>query len=84
MVTALNESGIPTPLVHCYMRAPQSRMDVLTPTEMEDLVSQSRLVTKYSEVIDRESAYEILTAKIEDAQLDSHRDKIKDQRTKGH
>jgi len=82
LVTALNENGIPTPLVHCYMRAPQSRMDVLTPQEINNLVSQSQLVKKYSEVIDRESAYEILTAKIEDAKLDSHRDVIEEQRSK--
>jgi len=82
LVTALNESGIPTPLVHCYMRAPQSRMDVLTPQEINDLISHSHLTAKYSDVIDRESAYEILTAKIEDAKLDSHRDVIKEQRTK--
>lgn len=82
MVTALNESGVPTPLVHCYLRAPQSRMDVLTPQEIDELVRQSHLVAKYSEVIDRESAYEILTSKIEDAKLDSHRDKIKDQHTR--
>ncbi len=79
LVTALNEKGIPTPLVHCYLRAPQSRMDVLTAQEIHDLVSRSHLANKYAQVIDRESAYEILTAKIEDAKLDSHRDIIKQQ-----
>ncbi|MEL6674925.1 MAG: helicase HerA-like domain-containing protein [Bacteroidota bacterium] len=29
-VTVLNEKGIPTPLVHTMLRAPQSRMDILT------------------------------------------------------
>jgi DNA helicase HerA-like ATPase len=82
LVTALNENGIPTPLVHCYLRAPQSRMDVLTPQEIDSLVNQSQLVKKYSEVVDRESAYEILTAKIEDAKLDSHREVIEGQRSK--
>jgi hypothetical protein len=33
-------------------------------------------------VLDRESAYELLTAKIEDAQLDSHRTVIQGQRTR--
>lgn len=66
-VTVLNEKGIPTPLVHCLMRAPQSRMDVLSTGEIDSLVSNSRLVRKYNEVIDRESAYEILTKKLEDA-----------------
>jgi Cdc6-like AAA superfamily ATPase len=82
LVTALNEKGIPTPLVHCYLRAPQSRMDILTSQEINDLVRHSHLVAKYSEPVDRESAYEILTAKIEDAQLDSHRDNMHQQQTR--
>jgi len=82
LVTALNEKGIPTPLVHCYLRAPQSRMDVLTPQEIDNLISKSHMVSKYSEVIGRDSAYEILAAKIEDAKLDSHRDKMKGHQTR--
>lgn len=66
-VTVLNEKGTPTPLVHTLMRAPQSRMDVLTSNEIDAIVNQSHLVRKYNEVIDRESAYEILTKKIEEA-----------------
>ncbi len=66
-VTVLNEKGVPTPLVHTLMRAPQSRMDVLTPEEIDDLVDNSRLVRKYNEVIDRESAHEILTKKLQSA-----------------
>ena len=66
-VTALNEKGIPTPLAATMMRAPMSRMDVLTNSEISEINSQSKLVRKYSEEIDRESAYEILTKKIEEA-----------------
>src|SRR6218665_2496623 len=66
-VTALNEKGIPTPLVATMMRAPMSRMDILTDDEIESINSKSKLVKKYSEEIDRESAYEILNKKIEDA-----------------
>lgn len=80
-VTALNEKGIPTPLVHCYLRAPQSRMDVLSTAEIKAITDRSALVSKYRDPVDRESAHEILTAKIEDAQLDSHRETIKGQRT---
>lgn len=64
LVTALNEKGIPTPLVATMMRAPMSRMDVLSSSEIEELNSKSKLVKKYSEEIDRESAYEILNHKI--------------------
>lgn len=67
LVTALNEKGIPTPLVATMMRAPESRMDVLTTDEIEAINSKSKLVRKYVEEIDRESAYEILNKKIEAA-----------------
>jgi DNA helicase HerA-like ATPase len=66
-VTALNEKGIPTPLVATMMRAPMSRMDILTDAEIEEINANSKLVKKYSEIIDRESAYEMLTKKIEGA-----------------
>jgi len=67
-VTALSEKGIPTPLVATMMRAPMSRMDILTDNEIEEINANSKLVKKYNEVLDRESAYEMLTKKIETAQ----------------
>ncbi len=67
LVTALNEKGIPTPLAATMMRAPMSRMDILTDTEIGEINSKSKLVKKYNEVIDRESAYEMLNKKIETA-----------------
>lgn len=67
IVTTLNEKGIPTPLVHTMLRAPQSRMDVLTDTEINSIIQKSYLIDKYNEVVDRESAYEILNEKIEKA-----------------
>ncbi len=67
LVTALNEKGIPTPLAATMLRAPMSRMDILTLEELEVINSNSKLVKKYSEQIDRESAYEILNKKIEGA-----------------
>ena len=66
-VTALNEKGIPTPLAATMMRAPMSRMDVLNESEIAAINTNSKLVRKYSEEIDRESAYEILAKKIESA-----------------
>ena len=66
-VTLLNEKGIPTPLVHTMLCPPQSRMDVLNDNELDELISKSKLTKKYNEVIDTESAYEILTKKLEEA-----------------
>lgn len=66
-VTALDEKGIPTPLVHTYLISPESRMDVLTSTEIDDLVAASDLVKKYNKDVDKESAYEILAQRMEQA-----------------
>ncbi|MFI0426834.1 MAG: helicase HerA-like domain-containing protein [Flavobacterium sp.] len=67
-VTALSEKGTPTPLVATMMRAPMSRMDILTTTEIETCIVKSKLAKKYNEVLDRESAYELLNKKIAEAQ----------------
>lgn len=67
-VTVLNEKGIPTPLVHTMLCSPRSRMDVLTTDEIETIINKSSLVNKYNTLVDNESAYEILTKKIDIAQ----------------
>jgi DNA helicase HerA-like ATPase len=67
LVTMLNEKGIPTPLVHCMLRPPQSRMDILTEAEIDNLVSKSKIAEKYNKVVDSESAYEILNEKLKEA-----------------
>lgn len=63
-VTALDEKGIPTPLVQTYLISPESRMGTLTPAEIEALTQNSTLVKKYQTHIDKESAYEILTERM--------------------
>lgn len=65
LVTTLNEKGIPTPLVHVMIAPPRSRMDVLMDAEVVALTNSSKLVQKYNQVVDNESAHEILTKKIE-------------------
>ena len=64
-ITALNEKGVPTPLAATLLRAPQSRMDILNEDEIVEIVRKSRLLPKYNETIDRESAYEMLNRKLE-------------------
>lgn len=82
LVTALNEKGIPTPLAHTLLRAPQSRMDVLTGQELNHLISQSELINKYNRTVDPESAHEILTEKIKQAQEEEHQEELKQQQQK--
>lgn len=77
LVSALDEKGRPTPLAATMMRAPMSRMDVLTDAELKTLLSNSKLVKKYNEEIDRESAYELLNKKIEEAEAEEAKEKAK-------
>ncbi|RYH75396.1 DUF853 family protein [Flavobacteriaceae bacterium 144Ye] len=77
LVSALNEKGRPTPLAATMMRAPMSRMDVLTDSELSNLLSSSKMVKKYNETIDRESAYEILNEKIERAEAEEAKEKAR-------
>ena len=65
MVTGLSEKGIPTPLSAVRLKAPSSRMDILTEDEINTVVKQSKIAAKYNQVVDRESAYEILNDRIE-------------------
>lgn len=64
-VSVLNEKGIPTPLARTMLRAPMSRMDILTVKELNTVIKNSKIYNKYKENLDRESAYEILNNKID-------------------
>lgn len=68
IVTVLNEKGIPTPLSHVLLTAPSSRMDVISDAEKEAVMSKSKIMKDYEELIDRESAYEILNKKLKVAE----------------
>ncbi len=74
LVTALSEKGIPTPLAATMLRAPVSRMDILSGDEISAINRYSILVQKYSQTIDRESAYEILGRKVSEMQKESSDD----------
>ncbi|MEM6685618.1 MAG: helicase HerA-like domain-containing protein [Bacteroidota bacterium] len=81
LISALDEKGRPTPLAATMLRAPMSRMDVLTPKELAEVIDNSKLVKKYNESIDRESAYEMLNEKIKKAEeLHEKEAKIKEEK----
>ncbi len=81
LITLLNEKGIPTPLVHTLLKAPSSRMDVLDENEISKLIRSSTLTSKYNTEVDRESAYEILTAKLNKAAEENEKIEIEEKRT---
>ncbi|WP_210439499.1 helicase HerA-like domain-containing protein [Nocardioides xinjiangensis] len=66
VVTVMNERGAPTPVAWTRLRAPESLMDPAPAAVMEAAVAASPLSAKYAEPIDRESARELLAAKLEE------------------
>jgi len=82
LITMLNEKGIPTPLVHTMLFPPRSRMDILTESEIDNIVAHSKLVAKYNQVIDSESAYELLTGKLQQATQQAEQQKQVQQKQK--
>ncbi|CAN5224799.1 DUF853 family protein [soil metagenome] len=80
LISTLDEKGRPTPLAATMLRAPMSRMDILSQGEITEIINSSKLVSKYNTNIDRESAYEILNGKISRAEKTEARDKAKKER----
>ncbi len=65
VVTVMNERGAPTPVAWTRLRAPESLMGPADPGAMQQSVEASPLQAKYAETVDRESARELLAAKLE-------------------
>ena len=82
LVTALSEKGTPTPLAATMLRTPVSRMDILTTSEIDMINRSSELVKKYSREIDRESAYEILSGKVSQMEMEKQEEEERKQREK--
>jgi len=67
IVTVLSETGAPTPVAWSRMRAPRSLMAAIGVEAVTAAAKASPLFGKYGTTVDRESAYEKLTAKIAEA-----------------
>ncbi|MFD6058812.1 helicase HerA-like domain-containing protein [Rhodococcus wratislaviensis] len=64
IVTVLSERGAPTPVAWTRIRPPRSLMDTIGNDAITAASSSSPLSGKYRQTVDRESAYEKLTAKV--------------------
>jgi hypothetical protein len=67
LVSVLDESGAPTPVERTAIRPPFSRAGPLADKERAILRSISPIGDKYDEMLDRESAHELLTQRAEAA-----------------
>jgi len=64
VVTVLNARGVPTPVVATRLIPPSARMAPLTPEELQADIRQSDLLAEYGKAVDRESAREMLAARM--------------------
>ena len=67
LVTVLSPRGVPTPLAATRLLPPDSLMAPLPPAELQARIAASLLATRYATAIDRESAHEMITARLAQA-----------------
>src|SRR5262245_60160732 len=68
LATVLSPRGVPSALAATRLVPPSSSMAALDPGEFERLATGSQLYAKYAQAVDRESAHEIISARIAAAQ----------------
>ncbi|WP_316799901.1 helicase HerA-like domain-containing protein [Pedobacter frigidisoli] len=76
LVTVLNEKGIPTEVSATMLTPPRAMMGPLTSAEFDQLIHASPLFAKYKDPIDPESAYDILTKRINEQAAEAEQEKI--------
>jgi len=70
LITVLNEKGIPTEVAATMLTPPRAIMGPLAISDYNALVQASPMTTKYQETIDPESAYDILTKRVNEKLAD--------------
>ncbi len=68
LVSFLDEKGTPAIVERAKILFPLSQIGAITPEQRTELINRSRLYGRYDHPIDRESAYEIITAATEEAE----------------
>ncbi|MBX9719280.1 MAG: DUF853 domain-containing protein [Microbacteriaceae bacterium] len=61
IVTVMNEKGAPSPVAWTRLRAPQGSMDPAPADVIAAAIAASPLMAQYGQPVNRESAYELLT-----------------------
>lgn len=70
LITVLNEKGIPTEVAATMLTPPRAHMGPLTTADYNALIQVSKMTKKYQETIDPESAYDMLTKRVNDKLAD--------------
>ncbi len=77
LITVLNEKGIPTEVVATHLIPPRASMSPLSPADADSLMQSSQVFGKYQEVIDPESAYDILSKRVNEKLAEDEEDRIR-------
>src|SRR5215212_1183609 len=64
LVTVLSPRGVPTPLAATRLLPPDSLMAALPDADVQARIAASAFSTKYGRTVDRESAHEMITARL--------------------
>ncbi|WP_323816351.1 helicase HerA-like domain-containing protein [Cellvibrio sp. NN19] len=78
LVSVLDEKGSPTPVERVMVAPPASRIGPLTDEERIEVMSRSPYNTVYNQAIDRESAYEILKARVAQQAQNEEQQKVQE------
>jgi uncharacterized protein len=71
VVTVLSPDGVPTPVAWTRLYPPQSRMAPADPATVQAAVAASAIHADYAQAVDPDSAYERLSARLQQAQADA-------------
>jgi hypothetical protein len=63
LISTLGEGGVPSPVERAKVIPPRSRLGAISAEERSTILQRSPFRSRYEQMVDRESAYEILTAK---------------------
>ena len=82
IVSFTDESGAPTLADKALILPPHSSFATLNDSEYRNLVESSNLYLKYKDIVDRESAYEVLIKRIENEKIKEEREKLEEEKRK--
>jgi len=84
LVSVLDKEGSPTPVERVLIKPPESQMGPVTDNERKEIISRSPYKDRYDQDLDRESAYEILKKRAEQAEVETKlQSKAKDKKPSG-
>ena len=64
LVSFLDAKGVPIPVERCFIAPPRGRIGPATDAERAAVIAASPVAGKYDKVVDRTSAYEVLTGRV--------------------